>query len=156
MVHSIRVMIEEVSKGHQHGLGQSPAKTSSHHNSIAEIEQLPGQLLLEEMGVGSDDFLEGDVGRGKFCPDFIHKIDAYKGILDRLNLLVFPVNERFSDVDALQVGKVEGILAFHLLENEKESEDVEVLIVIVLALKQPVLREEETDFRVHHPRDADD
>jgi hypothetical protein len=73
------------------------------------------------MRVGTNNFLEGDVGGGKFCPDFIHKIDAYKRILNRLNLLVLPVNESFSDIDALQVGKVEGVLALHLLKNEEES-----------------------------------
>lgn len=66
------------------------------------------------------DFPEEQIGRFKLDSNLIDKANVEVGVFDLTYLFICPINESFSDMDALKIGTKEGLFPLHLLKNQIE------------------------------------
>jgi len=156
VVYPVSTVVQEVGQRHKHSLRQSPAEAARHYDSIAPIKQHLSELLGEQCAVLSGDGLESVESWLKLLLDLPQEGQTEERRIQGRDLFILPMYHSLSESDTLEIWKKERLRTLHLLKDHKQGQNIEILVVVVLAQEARILLQYEAELRLLHSLHSDD
>ena len=94
--------------------------------------------LWKKLAILVDYFSKDQESGFELHSDLVDKGNIQEGLLELSNFLIRPIEQSFCDIYAIKIRPIKGFLTFHIFVYQEEGQDIEVLIIVVLALENIV------------------